>query len=190
MSISRVTSRSRSRSNRRERCGDGHVWACGRPVEVAPASTMGTGTGTGAGAASTSGAGAAGALGRAEVRGAMIVGIGVDTVDIARFERQLERTPALRPRLFTEAERELPLASLAARFAAREALIKALGDSHGLGWHDMAVVNNQDRAPSFLQTDALVRVMKLRGADRLHLSMTHDGGMATAFVVAEGEAAA
>ena len=120
----------------------------------------------------------------------MIIGIGVDTVDIGRFERSLERTPALRDRLFTEAERELPLHSLAARFAAKEALIKALGGDAGLSWQDLAIVRGEDRVPGFAATTALVRVLGERGAGMPHVSMTHDGGMATAFVVLEtGDAA-
>jgi holo-[acyl-carrier protein] synthase len=120
----------------------------------------------------------------------MILGIGVDTVGIDRFARGLERTPALRQRLFTEAERELPVRSLAARFAAKEALIKALGGSGGLGWHDLEVVTGQDRAPSFAGSPALTREFAtLRGAAsasvRAHLSLTHDGGFATAFVILE-----
>lgn len=115
----------------------------------------------------------------------MILGIGVDTVDVERFGRSLDRTPALRERLFTEAERSLPVSSLAARFAAKEALIKGLGDSHGLGWHEMEVVRGADRAPSFARTQGLVRVLSDLGADRIHLSMTHDAGVATAFVVVE-----
>ena len=62
----------------------------------------------------------------------MILGIGVDVVDIARFEAALERTPALRERLFTEVERPLATRSLAARFAAKEAVAKALGAPQGL----------------------------------------------------------
>jgi len=115
----------------------------------------------------------------------MILGIGVDTVDIARFRRQLERTPALRPRLFTEAERTLTIPSLAVRFAAKEALIKALGDSGGLVWHDIEIVRNEDRAPSFVRTEGLSREFAARGADRAHLSLSHDGGAAVAFVVLE-----
>lgn len=115
----------------------------------------------------------------------MIVGIGVDTVDIARFERQLARTPALRERLFTESERGLADASLAARFAAKEALIKALGGSGGLSWQDMAVARDRDRAPGFVSTPGLDAALAARGADRAHLSLTHDGGTATAFVVVE-----
>lgn len=116
----------------------------------------------------------------------MIIGIGVDTVDIERFAAQLERTPALRERLFAPHERELRIESLAARFAAREALIKALGDSRSLGWHDMAVVKNEDRAPSFVQSEGLRRELATVGGHRVHLSMSHDGGMATAFVIVEG----
>lgn len=63
----------------------------------------------------------------------MILGIGVDVVDIARFEAALDRTPQLRDRLFTEVERPLAVHSLAARFAAKEAVAKALGAPKGLG---------------------------------------------------------
>ncbi|CAG7615994.1 holo-ACP synthase [Leucobacter soli] len=115
----------------------------------------------------------------------MLHGIGVDTVDIPRFARRLERTPALRARLFTAAERELPVHSLAARFAAKEALIKAIGGSGGLGWQDIEIVRDADRAPSFAPTPGLRRELGSRGAGRAHLSMTHDGGFATAFVILE-----
>lgn len=63
----------------------------------------------------------------------MIVGIGVDVVDVARFEATLARTPALRGRLFTAAESTLATESLAARFAAKEAVAKALGAPPGCG---------------------------------------------------------
>ena len=70
----------------------------------------------------------------------MIVGLGIDVVGVERFGRTLERTPALRTRLFTAAERDLPLESLAARFAAKEAVAKALGAPMGMRWHDCEVV--------------------------------------------------
>lgn len=120
----------------------------------------------------------------------MIIGIGVDTVDIGRFERQLERTPALRARLFGPHERELPAPSLAARFAAKEALIKALGDSSSLTWQDMQVVRDELRAPGFELTENLANELSIRGADRIHLTMTHDAGIATAFVIVEQGGAA
>ena len=62
----------------------------------------------------------------------MILGLGIDVVDIDRFGDTLARTPALRERLFTDSERDLPLHSLAARFAAKEALAKALDDKTAL----------------------------------------------------------
>lgn len=115
----------------------------------------------------------------------MIAGIGVDVVDLARFDRALTRTPRLRDRLFAESERSLPVASLAGRFAAKEALIKALGDSAGAGWHDMVVVRDEHGNPSFALHGAARRAAEERGIVRLHLSMTHDAGVACAFVVAE-----
>ena len=114
-----------------------------------------------------------------------IFGIGVDTVDIARFEGQLSRTPKLRERLFTPTERELAVHSLAARFAAKEALIKALRGSHELGWQDLEVTRLPGEAPQFTLTERLARECRVLGAGRIHLSMTHDGGSATAFVVVE-----
>lgn len=120
----------------------------------------------------------------------MIVGIGVDVVDLARFERAMARTPRLRARLFAESElapggRELPLRSLAGRFAAKEALMKALGDVSGIGWHDMAVTSDEHGNPSIAVSGAAaVRAAEL-GADALHLSMSHDAGIAIAYVVAE-----
>lgn len=120
----------------------------------------------------------------------MIVGIGVDVVDLARFERALDRTPALKSRLFADAElstppRMLSLRSLAGRFAAKEALIKALGDSTGVQWHDMQVVSAADGNPHFELHGAAAEVAQKVGAHRLHLSMSHDGGVAIAYVVAE-----
>ncbi|MFC4222667.1 holo-ACP synthase [Lysinibacter cavernae] len=117
----------------------------------------------------------------------MILGIGVDTAEIARFERSLRRTPALATRLFAEQERMLPVWSLAARFAAKEALIKALGGDHELGWHDMVIPATAGARPSFELTEALAAVRERIGVTNIHLSLTHDGGMATAFVVVEGD---
>jgi holo-[acyl-carrier protein] synthase len=119
----------------------------------------------------------------------MIVGIGVDVVDLARFERAASRTPALLERLFTVAERRLPLRSLAGRFAAKEALIKAIGDSTGVRWHDMEVVSNELGRPSFVLHNAVSRIVAERGVDVVHLSMSHDAGVAIAYVIAESTGA-
>ena len=115
----------------------------------------------------------------------MIAGIGVDVVDLARFERAVARTPKLRDRLFAESERGLPLRSLAGRFAAKEALIKALGESTGIGWHEMEVVSNAHGDPSFRLSGAAAALAAARSIAHLHLSMSHDAGVAIAMVVAE-----
>ena len=78
-----------------------------------------------------------------------IVGVGIDVVDIARFEDALRRTPGLAARLFTPGEIDKPPASLAARFAAKEALAKALGAPGDLAWHDAEVVSDPSGRPLF-----------------------------------------
>lgn len=115
----------------------------------------------------------------------MIAGIGIDVVDIVRFERSLERTPSLRDRLFAESERHRPARSLAARFAAKEALIKALGGHAVIRWHDMRIVQDDDGNPDFELSGALSAHVAALGIDRVHLSMSHDAGIASAFVVLE-----
>ena len=120
----------------------------------------------------------------------MILGIGADLVDVARFERAMSRTPRLRARLFSEPEmmrdgQPLPLRSLAGRFAAKEALIKALGDSGDLTWHDMPVVSDALGNPGFALRGTAAAAVLDRGIARIHLTMSHDAGVAIAFVVAE-----
>ena len=115
----------------------------------------------------------------------MIAGIGIDVVDIVRFERSLDRTPSLRDRLFAESERHRPARSLAARFAAKEALIKALGGHAVIRWHDMRIVQDDDGNPDFELSGALSSHVAALGIDRVHLSMSHDAGIASAFVVLE-----
>lgn len=114
-----------------------------------------------------------------------IAGIGVDVVDLARFERAVARTPRLKERLFAESERGLPLRSLAGRFAAKEALMKALGDATGVTWHDMEVVSDAEGNPSMRLTGAAAEIAARRGITDIHLSMSHDAGVAIAQVVAE-----
>ncbi|GAA4673801.1 holo-ACP synthase [Frondihabitans cladoniiphilus] len=124
-----------------------------------------------------------------------IVGIGVDVVDVARFGKALVRTPKLRWRLFTDAEllrdgEERALESLAARFAAKEAFIKAVGGSTGVFWHDMVVRADDQRAPSLVLSGGAAALASSRGATRIHLSLSHDAGIATAFVIAETDGSA
>ena len=111
-----------------------------------------------------------------------IRGIGIDVVDLDRFEEALGRTPGLRDRLFTESERGLPHASLAARFAAKEALAKALGVPAGLQWHDAEVQKDDSGRPFFAVSGGVAAAV---GQAQIHLTLSHDGGIASAFVILE-----
>ncbi|MBD8868538.1 holo-ACP synthase [Nocardioides donggukensis] len=116
----------------------------------------------------------------------MIVGVGIDVVEIVRFAESLERTPSLRTRLFTPAEARLQPQSLAARFAAKEAIAKALGAPAGLAWHDAEVVSAPSGRPHFELRGTVRSAAAALGAGTVHLSLSHDGGIASAFVVLEG----
>ncbi len=117
----------------------------------------------------------------------MILGVGIDVVDVARFAATLERTPALRTRLFTVDEQTRPLASLAARFAAKEALAKALGAPAGMKWLDAEVQTDDTGRPSLVLsgTVAAARASEL-GVTYSHVSLSHDAGIASAVVILEG----
>jgi holo-[acyl-carrier protein] synthase len=114
-----------------------------------------------------------------------ILGVGVDLVDISRFERALQRAPRLAERLFTENEAQASTRTLAGRFAAKEALVKALGSPQGLRWSELQVSKNQNGRPVFLASGQSAVTLARAGVVRLQLSISHDGGMACAFVVAE-----
>ncbi|QHC66689.1 holo-ACP synthase [Rathayibacter sp. VKM Ac-2759] len=115
----------------------------------------------------------------------MITGIGVDVVGIPRFERVLERSPGLLLRLFAPDERTLAPRSLAARFAAKEALVKALGGPNGMRWTDVEVVGEPSGRPAFSLRGPTADVVTALGITALHLSITRDGGVAVASVIAE-----
>ena len=112
----------------------------------------------------------------------MIDGVGIDVVDIDRFKQSLVRSPGLEPKLFTEVERIKSTQSLAARFAAKEALIKALNAENGILWHEAEVVNLEGGKPTFIFYGAVADL--LDGAN-VHLSISHDAGIATAIVIVE-----
>ncbi len=116
----------------------------------------------------------------------MILGLGIDVCDIARFGASLERTPELRDRLFTGTERDRPVASLAARFAAKEALAKALGAPVGLAWHDVEVVSESSGRPRLAMSGTVADACDALGVASTHLSLSHDAGIASAVVVLEG----
>ena len=121
-----------------------------------------------------------------------MIGIGIDVVDIERFRRSLDRTPTMRTRLFTAAElddlagRADPVPGLAARFAAREAVMKSLGLGLGaFGFHDVWVRRASTGAPSLVVTGRALELADEAGVVRWHLSLTHSDLVAAAYVVAE-----
>jgi holo-[acyl-carrier protein] synthase len=121
----------------------------------------------------------------------VIVSVGIDVVLVDKFAKALARTPLLGERLFTEAERvtlsgnpQSP-ESLAARFAAKEAVAKALGAPAGLHWYDCEIVTDPDGRPWLTVSGSVAAEASKRGITRWHLSLSHDGGIASAMVVAE-----
>ena len=128
-----------------------------------------------------------------EVDGGRVRGIGVDAVDVVRFRRVLERRPGIVDRLFTETERAYAARSadpgprLAVRFAAKEAVLKALGVGVGAaGFRDVEVVRADNGAPGLALTGRAAALSLGRGISRWHVSLTHTDTVAVASVVAEG----
>jgi holo-[acyl-carrier protein] synthase len=122
----------------------------------------------------------------------MIVGVGIDVVPVARFAEAITRTPSLASRLFTASElvtaSGVPRSaeSLAARFAAKEALAKALGGGGGMLWTDACVLTDATGRPSLTVRGTVADRAHGLGVTRWHVSMSHDGGIASATVIAEG----
>jgi len=116
----------------------------------------------------------------------VIVGVGIDVVDVERFGETLARTPAMRTRLFTREEQERPLASLAARFAAKEALAKALGAPAGMHWVDAEVRTDETGRPTLALSGSVAARAAELGVRHTHVSLSHDAGIASAVVVLEG----
>ena len=121
-----------------------------------------------------------------------IIGIGIDLVDIERFRTSLERTPSMRTRLFTDVElayvapKSDPVPSLAARFAAREAVMKSLGLGLGaFGFHEVWVERAASGEPSLAITGRALDLAAEAGVQRWHLSLTHSASTAGAYVIAE-----
>lgn len=116
----------------------------------------------------------------------MIKGIGVDVVEISRFEESLKRTPGLRDRLFTSEElvasEGTHPAFLAGRFAAKEALAKALGVPEGLAWHDVNISRADNGAP-LMELNGIAK--QRAGSGKIHLSISHDGPVVVAMIVIE-----
>jgi len=116
----------------------------------------------------------------------VIVGVGIDVCDIERFGATLERRPGLRTRLFTPTEAGRSVASLAARFAAKEALAKALGAPQGMSWQDAEIVTDERGRPHFVVRGTVAAQVEEAGITSIHVSLSHDAGIASAVVVCEG----
>lgn len=126
----------------------------------------------------------------------MILGVGIDVVDVARMASAVERgKDRLLSRLFTPSERadatEGPgrYEKLAGRFAAKEAALKALGTgwSRGIAWRDLEIVREASGRTALQMTGRAGEIARSLGVVRSHVSLSHDGGMAAAVVVLEGE---
>ena len=120
-----------------------------------------------------------------------VIGIGIDTVDVERFRRALATRPGIAERLFTPAEEAYgrrqrdPAQRLAARFAAKEAVMKALGVGLGaFAFRDVEVVKAPSGAPSIALTGRAAELAARRGVTSWHVSLTHTGLVAEAVAVA------
>ena len=126
----------------------------------------------------------------------MIAGIGVDIVDVARVQALLDRYgERFLRRVYTEAETSYAMGGenraerLAGRFAVKEAMMKALGTgkSQGILWRDVETLRARSGKPEVHLHGQAVRLAKSRGGGVVHVSITHDGGKAVAFVILEKE---
>lgn len=115
----------------------------------------------------------------------MIAGIGIDVCSISRLQDSLERTPGLLERIFHESERSMNQNSLAARFALKEALAKAIGNPKLLTWNEITLDKDEDGKPHLkLEGQTQINFAKL-GYRATHLSISHDAGVAVAMIVLE-----
>src|SRR5256885_3327473 len=120
----------------------------------------------------------------------MVLGLGIDLTPVQRIERILARhAERFEVKVFTDGERAYCHARaraaehFAARFAAKEAALKALGVPPGLSWHELEVVSVPGRPPALRLSGEAARAAERQGVARVHLSLTHAGGHAAAVVV-------
>lgn len=122
----------------------------------------------------------------------MIIGIGVDVVDVPRMRQVLERTPSFRERTFTPGERadaeqrNDPTERYAARFAAKEAVMKSMGLGLGaFGFHEVETILAESGQPSLVLSGLAAELAEARGITRWHLTLSHTSNTAIAMVIAE-----
>ncbi|HUC38269.1 MAG TPA: holo-ACP synthase [Acidimicrobiales bacterium] len=128
--------------------------------------------------------------------GAAVRAVGIDAVDVARFRRVMTRRPRIADRVFTDSERAHaaaasdPAPRLAARFAAKEAVMKALGVGIGaLAMRDVEVVKTEGGAPRIELAGTAEAIALRRGIGAWHVSLTHTDLVAIASVIAVGDGA-
>jgi holo-[acyl-carrier protein] synthase len=124
----------------------------------------------------------------------MIVAIGIDIIEVARIREVLARTPRFRERVFTAAERAycdtrgvVAAQHYAARFAAKEATLKALqtGWRGGISWHDVEIASYESGAPYLVLSGLVSELLAQSGATKAHLSLSHTTEHAIAQVILE-----
>jgi holo-[acyl-carrier protein] synthase len=124
----------------------------------------------------------------------VIVSTGIDIIEVGRMRDILARTPRFRDRVFTARERDhcdargaAAAQHYAARFAAKEAALKALGTgwSGGVGWRDVEVINDSSGRPEIVLRGTALELFRLSGATRAHLSISHTAEHAVAQVIFE-----
>jgi len=124
----------------------------------------------------------------------MILGLGIDVCSVERVRRLLDRWgDRIYNRILSEPEREHlsrradRALALAGRFAAKEAAAKAMAGARGVGWHHVQVLSGAQRPPKMLLFGPAQTLAERIGVERVHVSITHDAGVAAAVVVMEGE---
>jgi holo-[acyl-carrier protein] synthase len=122
-----------------------------------------------------------------------VIGVGIDVCDVERMRRALARTPGFAARVFTEDEqaycrkRRDPVERFAARFAAKEAVLKAMGVGLGAcAFRDIEVVRAESGAPSLDLRGAAAKLAAARGIANWHVSLSHTSTVAEALVIAVG----
>jgi holo-[acyl-carrier protein] synthase len=124
----------------------------------------------------------------------VIVSIGIDIIEVRRVRAVLKRTPRFAERVFTARERAycegrgvVAPQHYAARFAAKEAALKALGTgwSGGVAWQDVELTHAESGAPAILFHNHALELFRRTGATRAHVSVSHTNEHAVAQVVLE-----
>lgn len=126
----------------------------------------------------------------------MILGLGTDIIAVARIDRVIKNNPRFIEKVFSPGEQEYcsskanPAQSYAARFAAKEAFMKALGTGwdEGISWNQIEVVNDAKGKPSLYLSGTTGTLVKSRSIGQIHLSLSHEKDYAIATVILEKDA--